>query len=321
MEIEKDTQRKLAVIIPCYKESKTITSVIGDIPGIVEKIIVVDDQCPESTGKIAEKIDDPRIMVLFHMKNLGVGAAMKSGYRKALELGCDIMVKIDGDGQMDSSFLGRLIAPIVNHEADYTKGNRFHDFPDLKKMPRMRLIGNSLLSFLTKIISGYWNILDPTNGYTAISRDALEKIDLNKVADCFFFENDMLINLNIARCVVRDVPMPSRYPDEGKSSLKITRTLRDFPLKFIMGFFRRIFYRYFIYDFNMVSIYLIVGAPLFFFGFFLGIYHWADSIISGVPRTSGTIMLVALPIILGFQMLLQAGSLDIADVPVKNSKD
>jgi len=317
METEKDTPLKIAVIIPCYRESQTITPVIEDIPGFVDKIIVVDDQCPENTGKIAEKINDQRTLVLFHEKNIGVGAAMKSGYRKALELRCDIMVKIDGDGQMDASFLDRLIAPIVNQEADYTKGNRFHDFPGLKKMPKMRLIGNSILSFCTKFISGYWNILDPTNGFTAISRDALEKIDLNKVANCFFFENDMLINLNIARCVVRDVPMPSRYPSEVKSSLRITRTLRDFPFKFVGGLFRRIFYRYFIYDFNMVSIYLIIGTPLFFFGFFLGIYHWADSIISGVPRTAGTIMFVALPIILGFQMLLQAGSLDIADVPMK----
>ncbi len=317
MESPKDPQSKVAVIIPCYRESQTIGSVIQDIPDSVEKIIVVDDQCPESTGKIAEKIDRQRVMVLYHEKNMGVGAAMKSGYRKALELRCDIMVKIDGDGQMDPRLLGSLIAPILNGEADYTKGNRFHDFIELKQMPKVRLIGNSMLSFFTKLISGHWHILDPTNGYTAISRDALEKIDLNKVADCFFFENDMLINLNIARCAVRDVPMPSRYPPEGKSSLKVTRTLRDFPFKFVKGLIRRIFYRYFIYDFSMVSVYLIFGLPLFFFGVFLGIYHWADSIISGVPRTAGTIMLVALPIILGFQMLLQAISLDIADIPVR----
>lgn len=317
METKKDTQITIAVVIPCYRESQTINTVIENIPGIVGKIIVVDDRCPENTGKIAEKIDDERVVVLFHDKNQGVGAAMKSGYLKALELQCDIMVKIDGDDQMDASLLDRLIALIVDGEADYTKGNRFYDFLELKKMPKVRLIGNSILSFVTKFVSGYWNILDPTNGYTAISRETLEKIDLNKVADCFFFENDMLINLNIASCIVKDVPMPSHYPPEVKSSLRVTRTIRDFPFKFLKGLFRRIYYKYFIYDFNMVSVYLIFGVPLFFFGFCLGIYHWTDSILTGEPRTAGTIMLVALPIILGFQMLLQAVNIDIANVPMK----
>ncbi len=213
------------------------------------------------------------------------------------------MIKIDGDGQMVPVYIDHLIAPLKNDRADYTKGNRFPDFKTLKTMPKIPLFGNSALSFLVKVSSGYWNIMDPTNGYTAIRKRALENISLDKLSKRFFFESDMLIHLNIINAVVRDIGIPAKY-GENKSSLNIATVLFQFPPRLARGLIKRIFLKYFIYEFNMASIYTLIGLPVFLFSVVFGIYEWIDSIVTGVPRTAGTIMLVALPIIVSFQMLL-----------------
>ena len=303
---------KIAVIIPCYREAATIGAVVRGIPARVDTIIVVDDGCPERSGEVAQAVGDPRLVVIRHSQNRGVGGAMKSGYQRGLELDCEVMVKLDGDGQMDPTYLDRLLAPVLAGRAHYAKGNRFHDFRRLRQMPRLRLVGNSLLSFVVKIASGYWQILDPTNGYTAIHRRAFARIDLDRLAEGFFFEIDLLIRLNIGGCRVADVAIPAYYPPGAHSSLSISRVALGFPLRLVGGLLHRLFYRYFLHDFNMVSVYLLFGLPLFTGGVLLGGYQWWLSIATGVPRTAGTIMLLALPIILGFQMLLQAVGLDIA---------
>ncbi len=305
----------IAVVIPSYKVAHHIASVILGIPKTVEHIIVVDDKCPQNSGKIAQDLSDARVCVVYHGENQGVGGAVISGYKKALELGADIVVKIDGDGQMDTAYLQALIQPIVDHEADYTKGNRFTDFKALAKMPKIRLFGNSGLSFLVKAASGYWTVMDPTNGYTAISRQAIENLELDKIARRYFFESDMLIHLNIENAVVVDIPIPAKYGDE-KSSLSITRTLFGFPPKLFKGLVKRIFLKYFIYDFNMISIYLIFGIPFLTFGLVFGLYHWITA--SETASTPvGTVMLAVLPIILGIQFLLQAIQIDINNIPKK----
>ena len=236
---------------------------------------------------------------------------------EALELGAQIVVKLDGDGQMDPRYIDSLIGPLTADKADYTKGNRFQDFTALKLMPKSRLFGNSALSFLVKAASGYWNIMDPTNGYTAIHRRALEKLNLDNLSRRYFFESDMLINLNVINAVVRDIGMPALYGDE-KSSLKAHRAVLQFPPRLLRGLIKRIFLKYFLYDFNMASVYLIVGLPLFAFGVIFGLAEWVASITTGTPKSAGTIMLVALPIIVSLQMLLQAISIDISQVPRKD---
>ncbi|PPK59398.1 glycosyl transferase family 2 [Malaciobacter marinus] len=188
---------KISVVIPSYKVDKHIENVIKNIPNFVNNIIVVDDKCPQNSGKIAEDLDDKRVIVCYHSENSGVGGAVVTGYKKALELDIDIVIKIDGDGQMDVNYMQQLIQPLLDGRADYTKGNRFTDFKALRKMPKIRLFGNSGLSFLVKAASGYWNLMDPTNGYTAINKHALEELDLDNIAKRYFFESDMLINLNI----------------------------------------------------------------------------------------------------------------------------
>jgi glycosyltransferase involved in cell wall biosynthesis len=303
-----------AVIVPCYKVAESVAAVLSAIPAGVDHVIVVDDACPQGSGDRAATVGDPRVMVLRHAANRGVGAAMVTGYRKALELGCDICIKMDGDGQMDPARLGALVAPLEEDRADYAKGNRFRDFRALRAMPGMRLAGNSLLSFVVKAASGYWNIMDPTNGYTAIHRRVLSQLNLERLARRYFFESDMLISLNILGAVVRDVEMPARYGEEG-SSLRISRVAAEFPLRLAAGCCRRLFLKYFVHDFNMASVYLLLGVPMFAASVAWGVYEWMQSVLTGEPRTAGTIMLVALPIILSFQMLLQAIQIDINSVP------
>lgn len=305
---------KTGVIIPCYNVRDHVADVIAAVPDYVDHIIVVDDRCPRASGKEAELTADPRVTVIYHEKNLGVGGAVVTGFRKGLALGCDVLVKIDGDGQMDPGDAERFIAPIREGKADYVKGNRFRDFSSISRMPKTRLLGNSVLSFVVKLVSGYWNLVDPTNGYVAISARTLEQLDLDLIARGYFFETDMLIRLNIINAVVAEVPIPARYGDEP-SSLSVARLAATFPARLLAGLMKRILLKYYVYDFNMASVYLLIGVPLFVFGVAFGIDQWIDSYLTQVPRPPGTIMLAALPIIISLEMLLQAINIDINSVP------
>ena len=306
----------VAVVIPAYRVLNQIESVLAGIPEYVDLIFVVDDACPESSGQRAAQSKDKRVKVLTHVKNLGVGGAVKTGYKAALEAGADVIVKVDGDGQMDPSLIAELVAPIVEGKADYTKGNRFDTLEGLKEMPKIRIFGNAVLSFMAKISTGYWAITDPTNGFTAIHRTALSGLQLSKISNDFFFESDMLFRLSVSRAVVFDFSMPSIYGDE-KSNLRIWKTLRDFPYKHFRNFTKRIFYSYYLRELNIASIELPVGLLLFGFGVYFGLTRWADAAANGVPATAGTVMLSAVPLILGFQLILAFLAYDIAAVPTR----
>lgn len=308
---------KIAIVIPCYRAASSVCDVIRGVDLDAARIIVVDDGCPDGSGNAADALGRPDVTVLRHERNRGVGAAMVTGYRAALARGCDVVVKMDGDGQMDPTQLARFVEPLLADEADYAKGNRFRDFAALRAMPRLRLVGNSALSFLVKAASGYWDTMDPTNGYTAIHRRVLERLDLDRISQRYYFESDMMIELGAIGAVVRDVALPARYGAEN-SSLRVDRVLVEFPPKLLAGLSRRIFLRYFVYDFNMASIYLLLGLPMLALSTAFGLFEWIESMISGVPRTAGTIMLAALPFIISFQMLLQAVQIDIASVPRKS---
>lgn len=305
----------IAVVIPCYRTRGRILDVLSRIDANVSRIYVVDDACPEGTGDLVEASHaDDRVRVLRHERNRGVGAAVVTGYRAALADGAQIVVKIDGDGQMDPAQLSRLVAPIAAGAADYAKGNRFYDFALLQDMPRVRLLGNALLSLVNKISSGYWNVMDPTNGYTAIHRVALEALPLGKIDNGYFFESDMLFRLYTVRAVVRDVPLRARYADES-SNLRIGRVLRDFPGKYVSATLKRIFYSYFLRDFNAGTLQLASGLLLLSLGSAYGVTKWINSSVSGFPTTSGAVMLAALPVLVGVQLLLGALQFDIQNVP------
>jgi glycosyltransferase involved in cell wall biosynthesis len=239
---------------------------------------------------------------------------MVTGYRAALEAGADVVVKVDGDGQMDPAFIPRFTKALALGQADYTKGNRFYDLESLRAMPRVRLFGNSMLSLVNKISSGYWDVMDPTNGYTAIHRTVLARLPLTKIDRGYFFESDMLLRLYTLRAVVRDVPMTSHYDDET-SNLRIRRVLFTFPFKYLRATCKRIFYSYFLRDFNAGTLQLLCAILIGGTGAAYGAAKWMLSIRSGIPATSGEVMIAGLPVLVGVQFLLAALQFDIQNVP------
>jgi glycosyltransferase involved in cell wall biosynthesis len=312
----------IAVVIPAYRVTEHVLEVLAEIGPEVSKIYVVDDACPDGSGAlVAAKCADKRVEVLTHGENQGVGGAVVTGYRAALEGGADIVVKVDGDGQMDPAMISDLIQPIVDVNADYTKGNRFDSLVGLREMPGIRVLGNGVLSLMSKISSGYWNVTDPTNGFTAIHKDVLKAMPLDMLSKRFFFESDVLYRLSIMRAVVWDVPMEARYGNE-KSNLSVLKALFEFPGKHFVRFHKRLFYNYYLRDMSAASLELPLGAALGWFGFIFGVVSFSESVNTGVAATAGTVMLSAVPVILGFQLVLAFLSYDIASVPkrVKHKK-
>jgi dolichol-phosphate mannosyltransferase len=306
----------IAVVIPSYKVTAHICDVIGNIGDVVGVIIVVDDGCPEKSGAFVEaNCNDPRVRVIYHAVNQGVGGAVLTGYKAAFAAGADVIVKLDGDGQMDPALIPVFTAPILSGEADYTKGNRFFEIESVRQMPLIRLIGNIGLSFLTKLSSGYWNLFDPTNGYTAISAKVAERLPVDKISRRYFFESDMLFRLNTMRAVVIDIPMDAKYEDE-QSSLKVSRELPRFLFKNLRNLGKRIAYNYFIRNFNYATLGLIFGLPLFGFGMIFGATNWIEQSHQGTLASAGTVMLAALPIIMGIQLILGFFNYDMANVPI-----
>ena len=306
---------RIAVVVPGYRVRAQVLKVINAIGPEVCRIYVVDDCCPENSGQyVAENCVDPRVVIIRHATNQGVGGAVKSGYRRALDENMDVVVKIDGDGQMDPSLLPLFVGPIIRGEADYTKGNRFFYLEGLAGMPRMRLLGNAALSFATKLSSGYWQIFDPTNGYTAIEARVLAHLPLEKISDRYFFESDMLFRLNLLRAYPVDIPMSAVYADE-RSNLKIGRVIGEFFWKNGRNLLKRIFYNYFLRDMNPASVELLGGGALFLFGVVFGGMNWMEALVSGRQTPLGTIMLAALPVLVGVQLLLAFLAFDIANSP------
>jgi len=306
---------RVGVVIPCYRVRHKIVGVVESVLEKVDAVFAVDDRCPEESGRfLRESVGDPRLTVLFHEVNQGVGGAMVTGFRAALEAGVDIIIKMDGDGQMDARYLRRLIHPLCQGHADFTKGNRFHDLTALQDMPPVRRFGNFGLTFLAKAASGFWNISDPTNGYLAIRRGALRLLNFDRLDRRYFFEISFLVQLNIAGATARDVPIPAKYEDET-SSLNPWRILCTFPAKLLKGLCQRIWWRYFIYNINIVTVFLLTGSALFFGGAIFGLVRWSDNWASGQNQSAGTVALAMLPMILGFQMLLQAIVLDMRERP------
>ena len=305
---------RVAIVIPCYGVARHIAGVVASIPGDYEPIVCVDDCSVDGTADAIREIGDPRVVLVRTAYNRGVGGAMKTGYVQALACGADIIVKMDGDGQMSAEDLPSLLAPLLDGSADYAKGNRFVDREALRRMPRLRLWGNAALTFASKMASGYWNMLDVTNGYTAITASMLRRVNFARLAERYFFETSMLIELNILRARVADVEMPARYGDE-RSSLRISRVVATFPRMLLRGAARRFYWRYLIEDFSVTSICAILGGLLLLGGAAFGTVEWARSIYTGTPATAGTVLLAGLPIILGAQALLAALLLDVLSSP------
>lgn len=314
--MHKDGERKsVAVVIPCYRVRKHILEVIRAIGPEVQTIYVVDDACPQKTGEhVAQECSDSRVRVLTHEINCGVGGATITGYRQAIKDRVDVVVKIDGDGQMNPSHIATLISPIINGAADYTKGNRFYYLEGVQQMPLTRLLGNAALSFIAKFSTGYWDIFDPTNGFTAAYVNVIERLPLDKIDHRYFFESDILFRLNTIRAVVMDVPLPAKYAGE-ESNLKVFSSIPEFTWKHTRNALKRIFYNYYLRDFSVVSLELLFGCALLLFGILIGTVFWMKSVQTGIVATSGTVMLAALPTLVGIQLLIAFLSADSGSVP------
>ena len=308
---------RISVVIPSFRVRAHILGVLSRVGPEVATIYVVDDCCPEQSGQwVASQCTDPRVRVLYHAENQGVGGAVMTGYRAAIEDGQDIVVKIDGDGQMNPALLPQFVAPLLSGDADYAKGNRFFHLDEIHQMPAIRLFGNAVLSFMSKVSTGYWSLFDPTNGYTAIQTRVASHLPMDRISRRYFFETDMLFRLNTLRAVVVDVPMDAVYGDE-ESNLKITKVLPEFLSKHIRNTFKRIFYNYYLRDLSLASLELPLGLCLSIFGLIFGAYRWWHVMETGVAATAGTVMLSALPLILGVQFLLAFLGADIANQPQK----
>jgi dolichol-phosphate mannosyltransferase len=305
----------VAVVIPSYRVKLHILNVLDRIGDEVAKIYVVDDKCPEQSGQfVLDNCHDDRVAVLFHEVNQGVGGALITGYMRATKEGAGVIVKVDGDGQMDPALISKFVQPILEDRADYTKGNRFYNVEDVRTMPFGRLIGNALLSFMTKLSSGYWDIFDPTNGFTAISARLVPLLPLQKLSRGYFFESDLLFRIGTIRACVLDVPMAAVYADE-QSNLGILRVIPEFFVGNLKNFAKRIVYSYFLRDFSIASLELVFGTVFLLFGTVFGTQAWIRSAVSGVVASTGAVMVAALPVILGIQFLLSFFAFDFAAVP------
>ncbi|MBN1193308.1 MAG: glycosyltransferase family 2 protein [Coriobacteriia bacterium] len=301
-------------MIPAHDERSHISSVVDGLPEWVDDVVVVDDASSDETAECARGcIRNP--VVIVHEVNAGVGGAVVDGYLKALELGADVIARLDGDGQMNPAELSMLVEPVASGRVGFAKGNRFKLGRIPTNMPSLRTWGNLILTFLTKLASGYWHLFDPQNGYSAISADAIEALDLDYLRrGGYFFENALLIELNSAEVPALDVPISTHYGTEV-SGLRISKVLVTFPARLTSGLFRRMFRRYVIRDFSPVAVFLMSGSVLFFGGTALAVFEWVSTLATGRATPLGSIMLAALPMFIGFELLLQGLVLDINGSP------
>jgi glycosyltransferase involved in cell wall biosynthesis len=304
---------RIAVVVPAFCEERHVGEVIRSSPDLVDHIIVVDDASPDGTSAAASAVADPRVEVIRHERNTGVGGAIITGHRRAMELGADIDVVMAGDNQMDPAYLPALLDPIVSGGYGFTKANRFYSTSSFQGMPKHRILGNIALTFLTKVASGYWDLVDPQNGYTAVRRAVLERLPLHRIAERYEFENDLLIWLNIFGVRALDVPVPAVYRDEV-SHIKLGRVITRLLRVLIGGFWRRVWLKYVLWSFSPVALLLFTGSLLVLFGVAMGGWVLAETI-GPSTASAGTVLLAVTPFLVGTQMLIQALVLDIQATP------
>ncbi|QIG38313.1 glycosyltransferase family 2 protein [Microbacterium sp. 4R-513] len=304
---------RVAAVVPAYREELMIGQVIETMPDYVDHIVIVDDCSPDDTSGAVQRLANPRVELIRHEVNLGVGGAIATGHKAALELGSDINVIMAGDAQMDPAYLPALLDRVTDDGYGFAKANRFYSPESFSGMPRHRVFGNILLSFMTKLASGYWNLFDPQNGYTAIRTDVVRRLPLDRVAKRYSFENDLLMHLNILQVPAVDVPIPAVYGDEV-SSIKLRNVIPELLNRLTVGFWTRIWYRYVLWSFSPIALLLFLGLGLFAFGIAVSIWL-VFQILASVIATAATVMLAALPLMIGSQMLISALQLDIQATP------
>jgi len=304
---------KICVVVPAYNEEKLVAETLRAVPAFVDNVVVIDDCSEDGTSEVAKSVDDPRIEVIRHEVNTGVGGAIITGHRRALEIGGDVDVVMAGDAQMNPNYLGALLDPIADEGYGFTKANRFFGWESFRGMPRHRVLGNVVLSFLTKMASGYWNLFDPQNGYTAIRQDVLARLPLDRISKRYQFENDLLIHLAVLSVRARDVPIPASYGAEI-STMKLSRVAREISTLLFKRFWQRIWWKYVLWSFSPIALLLFSGIALLLFGVSWGIFATIYALGAHSP-TAGTVLLAVAPSMTGTYMLVQALILDIEATP------
>src|SRR5881398_504853 len=263
--------KRVAVVVPAHDEEQLIVATLQGIPGFVDRVYVVDDASSDATADRARSVEDPRVEVIAHDRNRGVGAAIVSGYKRALNDRVDAVAVMAGDNQMDPDEREALALPVVRGELDYAKANRLFTGSAWQLIPRTRYLGNAVLSFLTKIASGYWHVADSQSGYTAASREILEQLDLERVYPRYGFPNDMLVHLNVWNARVRDVPARPVYGVGERSGIKIPRVVPRISWLLVKGFFWRMKQKYVIRDFHPLVFFYAFGLLMTLIGLALGV--------------------------------------------------
>ncbi len=307
---------KVAVVVPCYNEEASVAEVVRSMPDFVDVVISVDDGSTDKTWEVVNSLNDRRVTPLRHEKRSGVGSAIVSGHRKAMELGMDLSVVMAGDGQMDPAYLPKLLDAVIDEGYDYSKGNRYLRPGHLEGMPKYRVAGNFVLTFMTKVASGYWNVFDPQNGYTCIRTEVLDQLDLDHLTKGYNFENDMLVHLNVISAAVKDVPCKIRY-DGHRSRIKPMRFLARSIGFLLQRFLYRVYKKYVLYDFGPYPLLFFPGAALFLMGLAFGVDILYLRYLAPVRFTAstGTLLLAVVGFVVGLQLLLTAFIFDSFQVP------
>ncbi|MDR0626017.1 MAG: glycosyltransferase family 2 protein [Bifidobacteriaceae bacterium] len=305
---------KIGVVVPAYKEQAQIQAVIETMPELVDCIVVVDDASPDQTGELARAAADERTEVITHEVNQGVGGAIVTGHKRMIEEGMDVSVVMAGDGQMNPSYLPKLLDPIADEGYGFVKANRFYSSTSFEGMPKHRVFGNMILTILTKAASGYWNLVDPQNGYTACTTEVLERLPLGRVHKRYDFENDLLIWLNIADVRAMDVNVPAVYGDET-STMNLMKVAPRILWTLLGGGWRRMWRKYILWSFSPIALLLLAGLLLTVFGLAVGAWATIWSLTSGVSASTGTWLLGVAPAMIGIQFLVQGLVLDIQATP------
>jgi glycosyltransferase involved in cell wall biosynthesis len=297
--------KSVAVVVPAFDEERLIGTTLAGIPEFVDRVFVVDDLSRDATVERARATGDPRVEVITHDRNQGVGAAILTGYRRALEEGIDVTAVMAGDNQMDPADLEAIAAPVARGEADYAKANRLFTGRAWELMPRTRYLGNAVLSLLTKIASGYWHVADSQSGYTAIGRDTLELLDLHRIYPRYGFPNDMLVHLNVISARVRDVPSRPVYGVGETSGIKLRKVVPSISWLLLKAFFWRMREKYVIRDFHPLVFFYAFGILFSLMGLVLGVTVTVLRFL-GNQLTSATVVLVALLLMMGLLFTLFA---------------
>jgi glycosyltransferase involved in cell wall biosynthesis len=297
--------KRVAVVVPAYDEERLVADTLRGIPEFVDRVFVVDDASRDGTVAAAEGVADERVLVVRHERNAGVGAAIATGYKHALEEEVDVTCVMAADNQMDPSELRELVEPVARGEVEYAKANRLVSGEAWGVIPRTRYLGNAVLSLLTKIASGYWHVADSQAGYTALSLTALRRLDLDALYPRYGFPNDVLVHLNVQNARVRDVPSRPIYGVGEQSGIKLRSVVPRISWLIFKGFWWRMGQKYVIRDFHPLVFFYAFGVLMLTVGFVLGLVELVLRF-AGNAITPATIVLVAVLLIAGLQMTLFA---------------